>query len=80
MSGKAWEPGQTSPIQPSRSAKGVIRAKGAQHHRSAMRVFTVAFDEDTVAEVNAAAETQGVTFSEMVRRLVEWGLLTPTDA
>jgi hypothetical protein len=42
--------------------------------RNGRRRIVVEFDEDTFAQVAGRAFKEGVSFAEMVRQLVEWGL------
>lgn len=43
-------------------------------HRGLLRV-SVAFDDDTFAQVTGMAARDGISFAEAVRRCVEWGLM-----
>lgn len=43
------------------------------------RQTSIVFDAETFGEIEAAAHRRGVTFSEQVRLLVEWGLEAERD-
>ena len=46
----------------------------------AVRRFTIGFDDETVDQVRGLAATDGVSFSEKARQLVEWGLEVDREA
>ncbi len=58
-----------------RAAKG-----GAIPRYPERRVFTVAFDTETIDQVRMLAAQSNVSVSEQIRTLVEWGLLDSTEA
>lgn len=48
-------------------AEGAVRANG-------IRKFNTAFDEETYQQIRNLAMKSGVSFTQQVRLLVEWGL------
>ena len=55
----------------------IVRSKGCPFRSGLCLVLDT--DEDTVAEIEAMAKRDGVSISETIRLLVEWGLIADAD-
>jgi len=58
-------------------------AVGCHHPRDKQKErpqIVIRFDRDTFDQVRALAVKEGTSFSEQVRRLIEWGLEVASDA